>query len=101
MLVIPLGHLGYSVDLDVARSVPDHEVAARWDGIHEPADNPVRIVGVGYEVQNAQQQDGDWLAEVECAFRFAQDCLGVPQVGMYIGTAALWGAGEQRPGMCQ
>lgn len=80
-LVVPLGRFRYRLGRDVARAMPDHHIAARWQGIDQPGQDRVRVLGIRDEVQHANEQDGDRLAEVQGPRRFRKDHIGVPHVG--------------------
>ena len=60
-----------------------------------------RVVRVGQEMEDGHQQHGGGPGEVQRPGRFPQDHLGVAQVRVDVAAGAVWGAGEQRAGMCQ
>jgi hypothetical protein len=52
-------------------------------------------------VQDAEQQDGDRLGEIERVGRLAQDRLGLAQVGVEVGERPLGRAAQQQVGVGQ
>ena len=56
-LVVALLGFGLGRGVDVAGRVGDDPLAARREGGHQPGHEPVRILGIGSQVQDAQQQE--------------------------------------------
>ncbi len=75
------------------------QVAAGRDGIHQPRHDRVRVVGVGDEVQDRDEQDSDRAGEIEGVGGALEDRVGVPQVGLDVVGLAFGGAGQQGLGV--
>jgi hypothetical protein len=77
--------------------VRSDEVTARRQGVEERRDDLCRLVGIGEQVQDPDEQQADRLAEVQqfADRRRGQDRIGVANVGLDVGGAALRGGGEQ------
>jgi hypothetical protein len=65
-------------------SVVPWEMAAGREGVPEPGHDPGRVLGVGEEVQDRHEQQGDRLAEVDQLpdLGVPQDPVGLAQVGL-------------------
>jgi hypothetical protein len=74
------------------------QVAAGRDGIHQPRHDRVRVVGVGDEVQDRDEQDSDRTGEVEGVGGAPEDRVGVPQVGLDVVGPAFGGCWSAGPG---
>jgi hypothetical protein len=75
------------------------QVAARRKRVRQSADDTSRILVIGHEMRDRDEQDSDWLAEVDQLPHpwVSQDRLGLAQVGQHDARVAV--AGEQRAGM--
>jgi hypothetical protein len=78
-----------------------HQVAAGRHGIHQPRHDPVRVIRVGDEVQDRDQQDGDRPAEIERPRGALEDRVRVPKVRLDVIGLALGAAGQQRLGVAE
>ena len=88
----PLGQLW----VNFRGEVTYRQVAAAAHGLHQPADDAVRIVLIADVMQNAQEQDCRRLAEVQRLGSLAEDLLRVAQVPVQVGDSTLWTGGQQR-----
>jgi len=85
----------------VVREVGDREIAALRHGAHQHVHDRVRAV-VSVDVgEDAEQQDGHWLREVEQGPRVCQDLARIAQVRVDVTGGSGRGAGEHRMSMQQ
>jgi D-alanine-D-alanine ligase len=98
LVVLPRA-FGDDIGVDVGRGMGEGQVAARRGGRDGPGHDPVRVLIVGDQVQHADEEDGDRLAEVERLGRLLQDRRRVLQVGVQVGAGAFRRTGQQRPGV--
>jgi hypothetical protein len=100
---LPVGALeaAHARRVVLGRDVGGEQVAARGERAEQGGDHPGRIVGVGQEVQDRDEDEPDRPAQVERPGhdRAGQDLLRVPQVPAEIGGLAAGRAGQQGVGV--
>ena len=96
-LVVAVGHGGDLVPRDVARGVSDGQPAAGGQPADKLRDDPGRVVGVGDQVEDADQHDGDRLAEIQQPGGGAQHVFGISDISVEVSARPFRGAGEERP----
>jgi dihydrofolate reductase/predicted enzyme related to lactoylglutathione lyase len=99
--VQPPDHRCLLLSADVAGRVRHRQVAACWDGPHQARHDPVGVLGVGDQLHDDEQQDGNWLAEVQRRRRGVEDGSGVAQIRLQVVHDAVTAAGEHRAGVRQ
>ena len=83
------------VACDMTRWLPGEAAAMRrWT-------NALGIIGIGDEMQDGNEQDGDRLGEVQGPGRLGDQGPGIAQVAVRVGASALRAADQQRAGMAQ
>jgi hypothetical protein len=75
----------------------DHEVTAGRDGTHQRLDNTERVVVIGDQLHDSEQDHGDRTGQVQVLADPVEDLPRVPDVGFHVGGSAL-GACEQAAG---
>ena len=101
-VLIPEPHrLGVSLPAEFQRGVGQQEIAAGHDRVQQGPDDRSGLVVVQHEVQDAQHDERDRLAEVERGLRGPHDGGGLVRVGVDVAGDRRRGAGQERAGVGQ
>jgi hypothetical protein len=79
--------------------VRDHDVAPGRQGVDEMRHTPLRVVRVGHDVQDSDQQQADWPAQVQSRRRVGEHRVGTAEVAQREGGGAGGATGEKGMGM--